>query len=92
MLIGAIRGSRTSGQDEGAGREIIDEVAERVSFTVETTVLPSFALPRDCCSGVSVSAGRGCDSAVIDSRYKPARRRAIRVHWGYSWFKDIRAG
>jgi hypothetical protein len=48
------------------------------------------ALPRDCCSGVSVSAG-GCSySAVIDSRYKPARQRAIRVHSGYSWFKDIR--
>ncbi len=25
-------------------------------FTVETTVRPSFALPRDCCSGVSMSA------------------------------------
>ena len=35
----------------------IDEVAARVSFTVETTVLPSFALPRGACSGVSVSAG-----------------------------------
>jgi hypothetical protein len=43
-------------------------------------------------SGVSMSAGGGSDSAVIDSRYKPARQRAIRVHSGYSWFKDIRAG
>ena len=51
------------------------------------------ALPRDCCSGVSMSAGGGdSDSAVIDSRYKPARQRAIRVHSGYSWFMDIRAG
>jgi hypothetical protein len=37
----------------------IDEVAARVSFTVETTVLPSFALPRGACSGVSMSAGCG---------------------------------
>ena len=36
----------------------IDEVAARVSFTVETTVLPSFALPRGACSGVSMSAGK----------------------------------
>jgi hypothetical protein len=36
-------------------------------------------------------AGGGSDSAVIDSRYKPARQRAIRVHWGYSWFKVILA-
>ena len=35
----------------------IDEVAARVSYTVETTVLPSFALPRESCSGVSMSAG-----------------------------------
>jgi hypothetical protein len=35
------------------------------------------ALPRDCCSGVSMSAGGGSDSAVIDSRYKPARQREI---------------
>ncbi len=28
---------------------VIDEVAARVSFTVETTVLPSFALPRGSC-------------------------------------------
>ena len=35
----------------------IDEVAARVSYTVETTVLPSFALPRGSCSGVSMSAG-----------------------------------
>jgi hypothetical protein len=53
--------------------------------------LGSGALPRDCCSGVSMSAGGSSDSAVIDSRYKPARQRAIRVHSGYSWFKDIRA-
>ena len=35
----------------------------------------TIALPRDCCSGVSMSAGGGSDSAVIDSRYKPALRR-----------------
>ena len=35
----------------------IDEVAARVSYTVETTVLPSFALPRGSCSGVSMTAG-----------------------------------
>jgi hypothetical protein len=43
---------------QGVG-SLIDEVAARVSFTVETSVLPSFALPRDCCSGVSMSAGGG---------------------------------
>ncbi len=35
------------------------------------------ALPRGCCSGVSVSDGGGSDSAVIDSRYKTARQREI---------------
>jgi len=50
---------------------LIDEVAARVSFTAETAVLPSCALLRGCCGGVSVSAGGGsCDSAVIDSRYR----------------------
>ena len=29
----------------------IDEVAARVSYTVETTVLPSFTLPRGSCAG-----------------------------------------
>jgi hypothetical protein len=33
------------------------------------------ALPRQACSGVSMSAGRSSDSAVIDSRYKPAWHR-----------------
>jgi hypothetical protein len=47
VFIGAIRGSRTSGQDRRNRRSlVIDEVAARASFTVETTVLPSFALPR----------------------------------------------
>ena len=32
-------------------------VAARVSYTVETTVLPSFTLPRGSGSGVSMSAG-----------------------------------
>jgi hypothetical protein len=43
------------------------------------TLAGTSALPRDCCSGVSMSAGGGeaCDSAVIDSRYKPARQREI---------------
>jgi hypothetical protein len=58
VFIGAIRGSRRSGH-EGRNRRslVIDEVAARASFTVETTMLPSFALTRDCCGGVSVSAG-----------------------------------
>ena len=38
------------------------------------------ALPRGFCGGVSVSNGRGSDSAVIDSRYKPARQRVL-VSW-----------
>jgi len=38
---------------------LIDEVAARVSFTAETAVLPSCALLRGCCGGVSVSAGGG---------------------------------
>ena len=33
------------------------------------------AQSRGCCSGGSVSAVGGSDSAVIDSRYKPARQR-----------------
>jgi hypothetical protein len=52
----------------------------------------TIALPRDCCSGVSMSAGGDSDSAVIDSRYKPARQRAIRGDSCYSWFKGIHAG
>jgi hypothetical protein len=54
------------------------------------------ALPRGCCGGVSISAGEASDSAVIDSRYKPARQRAFVEDsfylrsFGNSWFKDIR--
>ena len=44
VFIRAIRGSRTSGQHERTAWLDIDEVALRVSYTVETTVLPSFAL------------------------------------------------
>ena len=70
----------------------LDEVAAPVSFTVETTVLLSFARPRGDCSGVSMSAGGGSDSAVIDSRYKPRAGASYSCSFGYSWFKDIRAG
>jgi hypothetical protein len=38
---------------------------------------PNSALLRDCGGGVSMSAGGASDSAVIDSRYKPARQRDI---------------
>jgi hypothetical protein len=34
----------------------LDEAAAPLSFTVEATVLLSFALPRGACSGVSMSA------------------------------------
>jgi hypothetical protein len=36
------------------------------------------ALTRDCCSGISMSAGGSSDSAVIDSRYKHPRSGALR--------------
>jgi hypothetical protein len=42
------------------GGLVIVEVAARVSFTVETTVLLSFALPHGDCSGVSIEAPRVC--------------------------------
>ena len=35
-------------------------------------IFTNSALPRDCCSGVSMRARGSSDSAVIDSRYKPA--------------------
>ena len=38
-------------------------------------IFTNSALPRDCCSGVSMSARGSSDSAVIDSRYKPAWQR-----------------
>ena len=38
------------------------------------------ALTRGFCGGVSASAGRSSDSAVIDSRYKHARQRVL-VSW-----------
>ena len=38
-------------------------------------IFTNSALPRDCCSGVSMSARGFSDSAVIDSRYKPAWQR-----------------
>jgi hypothetical protein len=38
-------------------------------------IFTNSALPRDCCSGVSMSARGSSDSAVIDSRYKPAWER-----------------
>ena len=44
--IGARRGS------------LIDVAAARVSFTVETTILPSFALPRGACSGAGLDFDR----------------------------------
>jgi len=58
---------REHGRLGRAGAEsgsLIDEVAVRVSFTVETTVLPSFARQRGACSGVSMSAGRASSSHV----------------------------
>jgi len=59
VLIRAIRGSRTSGQDRRNRRSlVIDEVAARASFTVETTVLPSFALPRGVWIGRFLSGAR----------------------------------
>ena len=64
VFIGAIRGSRSSGQDErNRRRSTTNEVAARVSFTVETTVLLSFALPRGDCSGVSIEAPGGASSS-----------------------------
>jgi hypothetical protein len=50
---------------------VIVEVAARVSFTVETTVLLSFALPRGDCSGVSIER-RECAS----SSHGPFLRRS----------------
>ena len=38
-------------------------------------IFTNSALPSDCCSGVSMSARGSSDSAVIDSRYKPAWQR-----------------
>jgi len=58
---------RKHGRLGRAGAEsglLIDAVAVRVSFTVETTVLPSFARQRGACSGVSMSAGRASSSHV----------------------------
>jgi hypothetical protein len=41
------------------GDIVENDAAARVSYTVETTVLLSFALSRGSCSGVSMSAGCG---------------------------------
>jgi hypothetical protein len=59
VLIRGIRGSRRSGH-EGRNRRslVIEEVAARVSFTVETTMLPSFALPRGVWIGRFLSGAR----------------------------------
>ena len=41
-------------------------------FAKINSIFTNSALPSDCCSGVSMSARGSSDSAVIDSRYKPA--------------------
>jgi len=56
-------------QDSAAKRrEDVDEVAARVSFTVETTVLPSFARQRDLKSRVGTAR-------PLASHFSAARRR-----------------
>ena len=72
-----VRTSMTVSVVQAAGRGlIIDEVAAPVSFTVETTVLPSFALPRDCCSGV-------CMGLRFGSHRQPLQTRAA-ARYSYS--------
>jgi hypothetical protein len=61
---------QTSALQREAGFDI-DDVAARVSFTVETTVLLSFALPHGDCSGVSIER-RECAS----SSHGPFLRRS----------------
>ena len=74
--------------------------AARVSFTVETTVLPSFALPRGSCKW-EVNRPRETHFSTTNGSNFHERVAAspenllvgfIRVHSGYSWFKGIRAG
>ena len=44
-------------------------------FAKINSIFTNSALPRDCCSGVSMRAQESSDSAVIDSRYKPVWQR-----------------
>ncbi len=74
--------------------------AARVFFTVETTVLTSFALPRGSCKW-EVNRPRGTHFSTANGSNFHEWEAAlpeillvgfIRVHSGFSWFKDIRAG
>jgi hypothetical protein len=74
--------------------------AARVSFTVETTVLPSFALPRGSCKWEGPSSGMTHFSTTNGSNFHEWEAASpeillvgfIRVYSGYSWFKNIWAG
>jgi len=70
---GATEG-RPEGRDERLPARRAIQLGEDRASQIER-IFTNSALPRDCCSGVSMSARGSSDSAVIDSRYKPAWQR-----------------